>query len=32
MMWEYGAGNYSPAEYQQLMMRLNTGMMEEYPL
>lgn len=32
MMWKYGAGNHSPEEYQQLMMRLNTGMMEEYPL
>jgi hypothetical protein len=27
MMWKYGAGNYSPEEYQQLMMRLNTGML-----
>lgn len=31
MMWKYGAGNHSPEQYQQLMMRLNTGMMEEYP-
>lgn len=32
MMWEYGAGTHSKEEYQQLMGRLNTGMMEEYPL
>lgn len=32
MMWKYGAGNYSPEEYQQLMMRLNTGMMWENPV
>ena len=32
MMWKYGAGNYSPAEYQQLMNRLNTGMAMELPL
>lgn len=31
MMWQYGAGNHSPEEYQQLMMRLNTGMLREYP-
>ena len=31
MMWEYGAGNYSPEEYQQLMMRLNTGISGETP-
>jgi hypothetical protein len=31
MMWEYGAGNYSAEEYQQLMMRLNTGMTMETP-
>jgi len=32
MMWKYGAGNHSAEEYQQLMMRLNTGMMGENPL
>ena len=32
MMWKYGAGNHSPEQYQELMMRLNTGMVEEYPL
>lgn len=32
MMWKYGAGNHSPEEYQQLMMRLNTGMLWECPL
>ena len=32
MMWEYGAGNHTREEYQQLMGRLHTGMMEEYPL
>ena len=32
MMREYGAGNHSPEEYQQLMMRLNTGMTLERPL
>ena len=32
MMWEYGAGSHSKDAYQQLMGRLNTGMMEEYPL
>lgn len=32
MMWEYGAGNHSPAEYRQLMNRLNTGMRGEVPL
>lgn len=31
MMWEYGAGNHSPQEYQQLMNRLNTGMLLETP-
>ena len=31
MMWKYGAGNHSPAEYQQLMSRLNTGMINEQP-
>ena len=29
MMWKYGAGNHSAGEYQQLMLRLNTGMMGE---
>lgn len=32
MMWKYGAGKYSPEEYQQLMLRLNTGMIWEKPL
>ena len=32
MMWDYGAGKHSSIEYQAFMMRLNTGMMEEYPL
>ena len=32
MMWEYGAGKHTKEEYQQLMMRLNAGMMEEYPI
>ena len=32
MMWEYGAGNHTREEYQQLMERLHTGMMEEYPI
>jgi hypothetical protein len=32
MMWEYWAGNYTPEQYQKLMMRLNTGMMEENPI
>jgi hypothetical protein len=31
-MWKYGAGNHSAEEYQQLMMRLNTGMTQETPL
>ena len=31
MMWEYGAGTHSREAYQQLMGRLNTGMMEESP-
>lgn len=31
MMWQYGAGNHSPEEYQQLMNRLNTGMLLETP-
>jgi uncharacterized protein YjdB len=31
MMWEYGAGTHSKAEYQQLMGKLNAGMLEEYP-
>ena len=32
MMRKYGAGNHTPEEYQQLMMRLNTGMLWENPL
>ena len=32
MMWKYGAGNYSAEEYQKLMMRLNTGMLNENPI
>jgi hypothetical protein len=31
MMRKYGAGNHSPEEYQQLMNRLNTGMLLETP-
>ena len=31
MMRQYGAGNHSPEEYQQLMNRLNTGMTLENP-
>lgn len=31
MMWQYGAGNHSAEEYQQLMNRLNTGMLLETP-
>ena len=31
MMWKYGTGKHSPEQYQQLMMRLNTGMIQEYP-
>ena len=31
MMWKYWAGNYSPTEYQQLMGRLHTGMINERP-
>lgn len=31
MMRKYGAGNHSPEEYQQLMNRLNTGMINETP-
>ena len=32
MMSKYWAGTHSPAEYQQLMNRLNTGMAMELPL
>ncbi len=32
MMWKYGAGTHSPEQYQQLMNRLNTGMIMEQPL
>ena len=32
MMWEYGAGSHSKEEYQQLMGRLNAGMMNEIPI
>lgn len=32
MMWQYGAGNHSAEEYQQLMNRLNTGMTMENPM
>lgn len=32
MMRKYGAGNHSAEEYQQLMSRLNTGMMWENPI
>lgn len=31
MMWEYGAGGYTPQQYQQLMGRLNTGLLRENP-
>ena len=31
MMRKYGAGNHTPEEYQQLMNRLNTGMIFETP-
>ena len=31
MMRKYGAGSHSPEEYQQLMNRLNTGMLLETP-
>ena len=31
MMWEYGARDYSAEEYQNLMMRLHTGMTLEIP-
>ena len=31
MMWKYGAGSHSAAQYQQLMSRLNTGMTNEQP-
>lgn len=31
MMWEYGAGVHTKEQYQQLMGRLNTGMIDEYP-
>lgn len=32
MMWKYGAGSHSPAEYKQLMNRLHIGMSWEQPL
>ena len=32
MMWEYGAGTHSKEQYQQLMGRLNTGMLLENPI
>ena len=32
MMWEYGAGTHSKEQYQQLMGRLNTGMLGENPI
>ena len=31
MMWTYGAGNHTPEEYQELMNRLNIGMLLENP-
>lgn len=31
MMRKYGAGKHSPEEYQELMNRLNTGMLDESP-
>ena len=32
MMRKYGTSNHSPEEYQQLMKRLNTGMLWEIPM
>ena len=32
MMWEYGVGTHSKAEYQNLLGKLNVGMTFEYPL
>lgn len=32
MMWKYWAWNYTPEEYQELMMRLNTWMLWENPI
>lgn len=32
MMWKYGAGSHSPAEYKQLMNRLHIGMSWEQPI
>ena len=32
MMWEYGTGQHSPEQYQELMARLNTGMTLEIPI
>ena len=32
MMHKYGAWDYSPEQYQQLMSRINVGMIEEAPL
>ena len=32
MMWEYGVGTHSKAEYQNLLEKLNVGMTFEYPL
>ena len=31
MMWQYGAGNNSQQQYQQLMGRLTTGLLGENP-
>ena len=31
MMWQYGAGTHTKEQYQDLMMRLNTGMLRENP-
>ena len=32
MMWKYWAWNYTPEQYQELMMRLNTWMLGENPI
>ena len=32
MMWQYGTGTHTKEQYQNLMMRLNTGMMRENPI
>lgn len=32
MMWKYGSSKYTPEQYQELMSRLNTGMVWENPI